>query len=101
MAIATEDFAYIAKDILSHHEWWDGSGYPRGLKKNDIPLLARITAIADAYEVMKNGRPYKPAMAAEEIYSEFKNYAGIQFDPDLVDFLLEIVDNEIYSLPAK
>ena len=101
VAIATEDFAYIAEDILSHHEWWDGSGYPRGLKKNDIPLLARITAIVDAYEVMKNGRPYKPAMAAEEIYSEFKRSAGTQFDPDLVNLLLEIIDNELYSLQAK
>ena len=101
VAIATEDFAYIAEDILSHHEWWDGSGYPRGLKKNDIPLLARITAIVDAYELMKNGRPYKPAMAAEEIYSEFKRSAGTQFDPDLVNLLLEIIDNELYSLQAK
>ncbi len=95
VAIATEDFAHIAVDILAHHEWWDGSGYPRGLKKNDIPLLARIAAIADAYEVMKNGRPYKPAMTVEEIYSEFKRSAGIQFDPELVDLLLEIVDKEL------
>ena len=88
IARATEEFAHVADDILAHHERWDGSGYPRGLRGKEIPLLARITAIADAYEVMTNGRPYKEAMNAEEVASEFKRCAGKQFDPDLVQILL-------------
>ncbi len=48
--MATEDFAHVVEDILSHHESWDVTGYPQGLKGNDITLLARIVAIADAYE---------------------------------------------------
>ena len=57
IAMATTDFVHVAEEILSHHERWDGSGYPRGLKEEDIPLLARITSVADACEVMSNGRP--------------------------------------------
>jgi HD-GYP domain-containing protein (c-di-GMP phosphodiesterase class II) len=73
IARATEEFAHIAEDILAHHERWDGSGYPRGLKGKEIPLLARIVAIADAYEVMSNGRPYKRPLSKEEIIAEYKN----------------------------
>jgi len=91
IARATEDFAHVADDILSHHERWDGSGYPRGLKKNDIPLLARITAIADAYEVMRYGRPYKKAMDINEIKAEFKNCSGIHFDPELIEIALRVI----------
>jgi len=95
VAIATEELAHVAEDILAHHEWWDGSGYPRGLKRKEIPLLARITAITDAYNVMSNGRPYKKALTLEEIKTEFKRCAGTQFDPELVDLLLAIVDKEL------
>jgi len=90
IARATEDFAHIAEDILAHHECWDGSGYPRGISGEKIPLLARITAIADAYEVMKNGRPYKKAMTQKEINAEFKRCSGTYFDPALVKVFLSI-----------
>ncbi len=59
--MATEEFSHVAEDILEHHEKWDGTGYPQGLKESDISLLARIVAIADAYEVMSNSRPCKKA----------------------------------------
>lgn len=88
IARATEEFAHIAEDILSHHERWDGKGYPRGLKGKEIPLLARIVAIADAYEVMSNGRPYKIPLSREEIIAEYKNCSGTHFDPALVDVFL-------------
>jgi len=91
VAIATEDFAHIAEDILAHHEWWNGKGYPRGLENSKIPLLARIITIVDAYEIMKNGRPYKPPMTEEEIIAELKRCSGTQFDPELVDILLSIL----------
>lgn len=83
IARATEEFAHVAQDILAHHERWDGKGYPQGLEGSKIPLLARITSIADAYEVMTNGRPYKKALAIEEVLAEFQKCAGTQFDPEL------------------
>ena len=93
---ATEEFSHVAEDILSHHERWDGSGYPRGLKGKEIPLLARITALADAYEIMSYGRPYKKAMSHQEIVDEFASCAGQQFDPELVDLLINdiLIENE-------
>jgi diguanylate cyclase (GGDEF)-like protein len=92
IARATEEFAHVAEDILAHHEHWDGSGYPRGLKGDTIPLLARITAIADAYEVMSHGRPYKKAMSRSEILAESKNCSGTQFDPELVEIFLSVLE---------
>ncbi|UMZ74670.1 PocR ligand-binding domain-containing protein [Natranaerofaba carboxydovora] len=92
IACATQEFSHVAEDILSHHERFDGKGYPRGLKAKEIPLLARITAIVDAYEVMTNGRPYKKPMLHQEIIAEFKRCAGTQFDPELVEVFLNILD---------
>lgn len=92
IAIAINEFTCVAEDILAHHERWDGNGYPRGLKKNEIPLLARITAIADAYEVMSNGRPYKKAMTEKEVVAEFRRCSGTQFDPELVELFLPILE---------
>ncbi|ACB84370.1 sensor domain-containing diguanylate cyclase/phosphohydrolase [Natranaerobius thermophilus] len=93
IALATEEFAHVAEGILSHHERWDGKGYPQGLKEKEIPLLARITTIADAYEVMTNGRPYQKPMTQGEIIEEFKRCSGSQFDPELVQAFLEILTN--------
>ena len=95
IARATDDFKHVAKDILSHHERWDGTGYPRGLKGEEISLPARITAIADAYEVMSNGRPYKKAMGKAEIKAEFEECAGKQFDPELAGLFTQILDEEL------
>ncbi len=92
IAMATEEFAHVAEDILAHHEKWDGSGYPQSLKAKVIPLLSRITAIADAYEVMSNGRPYKKAMSENEIVAEYKRCAGTHFDPELAEMLLSILE---------
>ncbi len=94
IARATEEFSHVAKDIFAHHERWDGNGYPRGLNGKEIPLLARITAIANAYEVMTNGRPYKKAMPKEEVVAELKRCAGTQFDPELVEAFLLVLKTE-------
>ncbi|GEM_PF-604132 len=94
IAQAMPEFAHVAQDILAHHEKWDGSGYPRGLEGRDIPLLARITAIADAYEVMSNGRPYKEPLSRGEIINEFKNCSGGQFDPKLVEIFLGVMEED-------
>lgn len=94
IACATEEFSHVAEDILAHHEYWDGSGYPRGLKGEEIPLLARITAIVDAYEVMKAGRPYKETMNRSKIVEEFKRCAGKQFDPEITKIFLHILEQD-------
>ena len=74
--------------ILHHHERYGGHGYPYGLRANEIPLGARIVAIADAYDAMTHDRPYKRAMSHENAIEELRRHAGTQFDPELVGSLL-------------
>jgi len=87
------DLACVAQTILSHHEYWNGMGYPRGLKGEQIPLPSRILAITDAYDVMINGRPYKKAISREEALEEIKKCSSAQFDPELVKLFVEIISN--------
>ncbi len=91
IASASEEFAAIAEEVFSHHEHWDGSGYPRGLKGEEIPLLARIISIVDAYDVMTTGRPYKEAVSKEEALKEIENCAGSQFDPELAEKFVKMM----------
>lgn len=85
IASSTEEFSAIAKYILHHHEKWDGTGYPNGLKGEEIPLFSRIIAIVDAYDVMTHDRPYSEPLSKEEALKEIKKCSGSQFDPELVD----------------
>ena len=89
---ATDEFSHISEEILSHHENWDGSGYPRGLKEEEIPLLARIIAIVDAYDVMTHSRSYKDPMSKDDAIAELKYCSGKQFDPELVPHFIELVE---------
>ncbi len=91
IAYSSGEFAVVAEEVLSHHERWDGNGYPRGLKGEEIPLLARIISIVDAYDVMINERPYSPAMSREEALQEIKDCAGSQFDPELAARFIKIM----------
>jgi putative nucleotidyltransferase with HDIG domain len=77
--------------IKHHHEWWDGNGYPDGLKGEQIPLEARILAVCDAVETMAADRPYKEAMPPEEIITEVRACSGTQFAPDVVDALISVI----------
>jgi HD-GYP domain-containing protein (c-di-GMP phosphodiesterase class II) len=70
--------------VLHHHEWYDGRGYPHGLRGQEIPVGARIVAVADAYEAMIAGRPYRNAVTHEAALAELQRHAGIQFDPEMV-----------------
>ncbi len=79
-----------AEIALSHHEWFDGSGYPYGLKGHEIPIDARIVAIADVLDALTTSRPYKSAWSMEDSLEHIKKTAGTHFDPDCVEALLSI-----------
>ncbi len=94
--IAKSSYKYsnIAEYILTHHERWDGTGYPQRLKGEDIPIASRITAIADAYDVMRSGRFYKRTLSKKEAMDELEKSSGTQFDPQLVKKFIEILEEE-------
>lgn len=91
IAKSARELEPIADSILSHHERWDGTGYPNGLKGADIPYLARILAIIDAYDVMTHYRPYNRTLTANEAIGELEKCAGSQFDPELVKAVIKVL----------
>jgi len=82
---SVDAYTNLADYVLSHHEMWDGTGYPRGISGEGIPLIARIIAVADAYEAMIGDRPYRNSMNPIEAMEEIRRCAGTQFDPNVVD----------------
>lgn len=82
---------HVAEVARSHHEHYDGTGYPDGLAGEDIPLSARIVAIADSYDTMNSRRIYRNALPPEKIFEEIENNRGIQFDPELADIFLKLL----------
>jgi HD-GYP domain-containing protein (c-di-GMP phosphodiesterase class II) len=93
IALSAPDLAPIADWILKHHEWWNGEGYPLGLKREEIPLECRILAIADAYDAMTSDRPYRKAITHEEAVKELERCAGSQFDPVLTPKFIQVLKN--------
>jgi diguanylate cyclase (GGDEF)-like protein/PAS domain S-box-containing protein len=87
----TPELSTVAKYILSHHERWDGFGYPQGLEGESIPLLCRILAVADAYDAMTNDRVYRKAVSKEAAIEEILRNAGTQFDPDVVRIFVGLI----------
>ena len=81
----------LAREIaLTHHERWDGSGYPAGLSGDAIPLAGRIVAVADVFDALTHDRPYKPAWTVSDAVEEIERAGGAQFDPELVDAFAEL-----------
>lgn len=85
------EFSEIAEFVLSHHERWDGNGYPQGLAGSEIPLMARVIALADAFDAMMSDRPYREGLSESAAIVELRECAGTQFDPDLAKLLVEQV----------
>ena len=84
--LGEDDFLELGHQIaLAHHEQWDGSGYPRGLRGREIPLAARITALADVYDALTSHRPYRPALSHAEAREWIVTHYGTQFDPEVVE----------------
>jgi diguanylate cyclase (GGDEF)-like protein len=86
---STPEYAEIARDILCHHERYDGKGYPRGLQAEEIPIRARIISLADAYDAMISDRPYRKAFTHEQAIEEIIRCRGTQFDPMIVDIFIK------------
>ena len=87
-----EDYSEIATVVRHHHERVDGKGYPDGVADQHIPMLARIICVADAYNAMTSGRPYRGALPVAEARARLRDGAGTQFDTDVVAAFLNILD---------
>jgi HD-GYP domain-containing protein (c-di-GMP phosphodiesterase class II) len=83
----------IAEAILHHHERWDGEGYPFGLRRTEIPMLARIVLVADAFDAITSHRSYQPALPVEYALGELRAHSGSQFDPDVAAAFIHLVES--------
>ena len=88
----------VREIVLSHHEWWDGTGYPRGLREDEIPVGARILAVVDAWESLTVGRAHRPACSEQDARLELGRLAGRQFDPRVIEALDRLLDTQ--KVPA-
>jgi putative two-component system response regulator len=88
-----EAIVQLAKDIVyTHHERWDGHGYPRGLKGDEIPVAGRIVAVVDVYDALSNSRSYRASLTHEEAVATIAAGRGTHFDPDVVDAFLAVAE---------
>lgn len=86
------EYAEIAQDILSHHERYDGKGYPRGIKGESIPIRARIITVADSYDAMVSERPYRKPLTHKEAIEEIRRNLGTQFDPNIGKLFIDLYE---------
>jgi diguanylate cyclase (GGDEF)-like protein/PAS domain S-box-containing protein len=93
IAQASPELVPIADFILCHHERWDGTGYPQGLKGRSIPLLSRIVSVVDAYDAMTQDRSYRKAMPEADAINEIKRNAGTQFDPEIAGIFVNLLES--------
>lgn len=89
----------VAREVIAyHHEWWDGTGYPWGLAGEQIPLPARIFAVADAFDAISNDRPYQRASTVDNALEKIAANAGSQFDPRIVETFVPLVQQQFARL---
>ncbi len=96
-----QDMVEIADYVLAHHERWDGKGYPRGLKGQQIPLQSRLIAVADAYDAMVSFRPYKKSLTREEALAEIMRCSGTQFDPQIAKVFVKVMKDWNQVAPTR
>ena len=102
LADSRTDLLQLAEIVArTHHERWDGSGYPAGLAGEDIPLAGRICTIADVFDALTSWRPYKEAWPVSEALAEIRRQSGRQFDPALVEAFLELFPEEAAAVLAE
>lgn len=89
----------IVPAVQSHHEWWDGSGYPDALAGEEIPRLGRVLSVVDAFDAMTTSRPYRDAISVSEAREEIIRFKGTQFDPEMVDAFVELIDERAIIVP--
>jgi putative two-component system response regulator len=100
LAGSSSEVLHLAEEIaLTHHEWWDGSGYPAGLAGKDIPLSGRIVTVADTFDALTHDRPYKPAWPVEEAVAEIRRLSGSRFDPAIVDAFTRLDHRTLTETP--
>ncbi len=91
-----DQFQPLLPGIRHHHERWDGRGFPDKLRKADIPLMARVLSVADAYDAMTSDRPYRQRRTRVDAISEIERCSGSQFDPEIVDAFIEVTSHKIF-----
>jgi putative two-component system response regulator len=95
---SNQDYMKLAEEIaLTHHEKWNGTGYPQGLAREHIPISGRIAAVADVFDALISERPYKPSLSTRESFTIIKNEKGTHFDPHIIDVFISI-KHEILSI---
>jgi len=93
---AIKSFNYLVPAVYHHHERFDGKGYPHGIKGGEIPLHARIIAVADSFDAITSNRPYRNAFALQEALAELEKNKEVQFDPYIADTFIEILNSSPY-----
>src|SRR5947209_4199836 len=96
------DFLGEAKSVVrSHHERWDGKGYPDGLARDEIPLAARVFAVADTLDALTTDRPYRPASSLAHAREIIGSLAGTQFDPEVADVFVQVPDEQLDEIRTE
>ena len=90
---------YLIPAAIGHHERWDGTGYPRGIRAEEIPVTARCLSIADVFDAITTDRPYRKGMATDYALEQIQHGAGKQFDPHLTEIFIQMIHN--HQLPAS
>jgi len=98
IALSSSELVPIADWILKHHEWWNGQGYPLGIREEEIPIECRVLAIADAYEALTSVRPYRRAFSHEEALAELLSHSGTQFEPKLLEKFVQMLETHAPEL---